>query len=88
MSWYLLTDGESDRFNPPPVEIVEDAETGESFVSLLDDPLWLHVGYIPMPRTRLSWFVYHLIHGVVMRYPIHKVIGYSFASLFHKANLT
>lgn len=61
--WYSLTNEEADRLNPP-----EDVDS---------HPDWLPVGYIQRPATRLGWFVYHLIHGLWMRYPLHKVLGYA-----------
>ena len=38
---------------------------------------WVDVGMIPEPRTRLGWFLYHLVHGLVMRYPIHRVLAFA-----------
>ena len=38
---------------------------------------WVDVGMIPEPRTRLGWFLYHLVHGLVMRYPVHRVIAFA-----------
>lgn len=70
MSWYTLTDDEADRLNPP--DFVDDD------VAFPD--AWLPVGVIPCPRTRLGWFVYHLVHGLWMRYPLHKVLGYALAN--------
>lgn len=64
--WYNLTPAEYDRLAAP-----WDAEANDA---------WLPVGSIPRPRTRLGWFVYHLVHGLWMRYPLHKVLGYAFAN--------
>ena len=61
--WYCLTDAEANRLNPP-----DDA---------LERDEWLPVGYIPRPSTRVGWFAYHLVHGLWMRYPLHKVLGYA-----------
>lgn len=63
MPWYNLTDNELNRLNPPN-------DAGER-----DE--WLPVGSIPRPSTRVGWFFYHLVHGLWMRYPLHKVIGYA-----------
>ena len=35
---------------------------------------WLPVGYIPRRTTRFGWFVYHVVHGLWMRYPWWKVV--------------
>ncbi|HMN30828.1 MAG TPA: hypothetical protein PKE45_21925 [Caldilineaceae bacterium] len=86
LSWFRLTDEEADRLNPPILEVAQDEETGKTFIELLTDEQWLPVGYIPTPRTRLGWFLYHLAHGLAMRYPFHKVIGYSVHELFRKDN--
>ena len=64
--WWSLTDEEIARLNPPP-------DTDER-----DE--WLLVGHIPRPRTRLGWFCYHLVHGLWMRYPLRKVLGYALAN--------
>lgn len=64
--WWSLTDAEADRLNPPP-----DTEECED---------WLTVGYIPRPATRLGWLFYHIVHGLWMRYPLHKVLGFALAN--------
>lgn len=64
--WYSLTNEETDRLNPP------------YNVGVFPD--WLPVGHIPRPTTRPGWFVYHVIHGLWMRYPLHKVLGYALAN--------
>ena len=64
--WYSLTNDEADRLNPP-----DDADRR---------PDWQPVGFIPRPTTRLGWFVYHVVHGLWMRYPLHKVLGYALAN--------
>lgn len=38
---------------------------------------WTFVGYIPTPQTRLGWFVYHIVHGLAMRYPLRSVIAFA-----------
>ena len=64
--WYHLTDEEASRLNPP-----EDADECDE---------WLPVGYIPRPQTRLGWLIYHWVHGLWMRYPLLKVLGYALAN--------
>lgn len=70
--WYSLTIEEANRYNPPAYQMMQ-----------LEEPAryesWLPVGYIPCPRTRLGWFLYHLVHGLWMRYPLHKVLGFALA---------
>ncbi|MEM7531082.1 MAG: hypothetical protein AAF639_02805 [Chloroflexota bacterium] len=43
---------------------------------------WVFVGYVPSPKTRLGWFVYHMIHGLLMRYPLRSVIAFSLWKAF------
>jgi hypothetical protein len=74
--WWQLTDEEADRLNPPILNIIEGGD-GDLYVQHLFHPDWQPVGHVPAPRTRLGWFLYHLIHGLVMRYPLHKVIGFA-----------
>ena len=38
---------------------------------------WIYVGMIPRPKTRLQRFLYHMIHGLAMGYPFHRVIAFS-----------
>jgi hypothetical protein len=64
--WYSLTDEEVARLNPP-----QNARAGQD---------WLSVGRIARPKSRLGWFIYHLVHGLWMRYPPHKVLGYALAN--------
>ena len=78
--WFEMTDEEYDDRNPPEVEI-EFLEDGP-YEKMLDDDAWLRTGYIPTPQTKLGWFVYHVIHGLAMRYPFHKVLFFSFREAF------
>jgi hypothetical protein len=75
LSWQLTLE-ECDRLNPPILEIAE-GEDGALYHKVVDDSYWLDVGYIPTPQTVLGWFIYHLIHGLVMGYPVHKVVIFS-----------
>lgn len=72
-----MTDAEYSRRNPPPLLIKYDRIRDIDFIEIMEDPEWLSVGYIPVPRTRLGWFLYHLVHGLVMKYPAHKVLFYA-----------
>lgn len=74
--WWQLTWDEVERYNPPPL-IHTTADDGNYYIQELFDDRWLPVGHIPKPRTRLGWFMYHLIHGLVMRYPWWKVIAFA-----------
>ena len=74
LKWYHLTDDEADHLNAPGYLAVYD---NALYFKYIDDPAWLHVGYVPRPRSRFAWFVHHLVHGLVMRYPLHKVIGFA-----------
>lgn len=77
-SAWRLTPEEAGRLNPPLLEIAED-ESGQLYYKAVDDPEWLFTGYIPTPQSRLGWFIYHLIHGLAMRYPVRKVLVFSVA---------
>ena len=72
-----LMEVEYTKLNPPPLLVKYDEIRSIYFIEILDDPKWLPIGYIPTPKTHLGWFLYHLIHGLVMRYPVHKVLYYS-----------
>lgn len=77
---YDLTIEEIERLNPHPRHIVmANQDTGEIVIleELLHDDKWLAVGHIPLPHTRLGWLVWHIIHGLLMKYPVHKVVGYA-----------
>ncbi len=70
-----MTDADYERLNPPDaqMELLDDGV----YIKLLDDPAWLHMGWVPTPTTRLGWFVYHVIHGLLMRYPAWDVLVWS-----------
>jgi len=38
---------------------------------------WISIGLVPKPKTQLGWFVYHMVHGLMMRYPFHRVLAFS-----------
>lgn len=64
-----------DELNPPyqPAHVQNDGV----YFKFIDDDKWLWVGYIPTPKTRFDWFMYNLIHGIWMKYPLWAVILYS-----------
>lgn len=77
--WWMLTEEEVARLNPP-IQVHVFDENDNEYESVVYHPDWQPVGYIPSPRTRFDWFLYHLIHGLAMRYPLHKVVGFAFAN--------
>ena len=38
---------------------------------------WIYFGLIRKPKTRIGWFMYHFMHGLMMRYPLWPVIAFS-----------
>ena len=46
---------------------------------------WVFVGHFPEPKTRLGWFVFHMVHGLMMRYPLHSVIAWSLLHADHRS---
>lgn len=78
-NWWQLTEDEIDRLNPPP-EIFVPGNDGNLYMLCSYHEGWLPVGNIPAPRTRFGWFMYHLIHGLVMRYPLWKVLGFAISN--------
>lgn len=70
------TQADYDRLNPPIFDHIL-GDDGRIYQELLDDDRWLNVGYIPTPTTRLGWFVYHVVHGLAMRYPVASVLRYA-----------
>lgn len=88
-SLLCMGDDEYDRLNPPVVRaiITDDG----IYLRQIDDDRWLPVGCILTPRTRLGWFVYHMVHGLAMRYRLLPVLLYSIKHAFsdseaHDAN--
>lgn len=63
-----------ERLNPPTESLEVD---NEYYDRIIDDPAWLWVGYIPTPRNRAAWFLYHVVHGLAMGYPVFKVLLYA-----------
>jgi hypothetical protein len=77
---YQLTASEKAR-NPQPNHIFTEYQNRVvCYEEILDPVVWLHVGHIPVPTTRAGWFLYHLIHGLWMRYPARKVLLYALAN--------
>ena len=75
---FELTQEEIERLNPHPKQLtVIDGDSIIEYEELLCNDKWLAVGHIPLPHTRLGWLVWHIIHGLLMRYPVYKVIGYA-----------
>lgn len=79
-SWLRMTDEEYDELNPPHCKPL--MRVDGLYFKTLDDPKWLPVGHIPMPRTRWQWFAYHMIHGLAMRYRFLPVLFYSIREAF------
>lgn len=77
MNW-RLTDEQYDKLNPPPANFIVDEDTKKVYVEYLNNKKWLWMGYVPMPTTRIGWFLHHLIHGVWMKYPLWKVVLFAF----------
>lgn len=84
MTRFLMTQEEYDRLNPPTLSVTYDDVKGKYFIEMLDHPGWIPVGYIPSPNTRMGWFFYHMVHGLAMRYPFHKVFYYSLTNTYRK----
>ena len=77
-----MTDEEYDDRNPPPV-LCRTFDDG-IYEKMLDDDAWLRTGYIPTPTSPVGWFTYHMIHGMLMRYPFLKVLYFSLRESFFK----
>lgn len=79
-SFFFLSADEYDRLNPPD-RVAMLMEDGLYFREIEGD-YWLPVGYIPCPRTRLGWFIYHVVHGLAMHYRLFPVLVYAFREAF------
>jgi hypothetical protein len=79
---YKLTDEEVARLNGPDQANFRNYifRNGKMFVHDIDDEDWLLLGVAPVPKTRLEIFVYHFCHGLLMHYPIIKVLLFSIIS--------
>lgn len=73
---FIAGDFDRKRMNPP-LRTVINGKDGTTYEERLDEPAWISVGYAPKPTTRLGWFVYHTIHGLLMRYPLRSVIAFA-----------
>jgi hypothetical protein len=51
---------------------------GEEWEKMLDDPNWIHAGYVPAPRTIFWVFVYHFCMGALMHYPLLSILRFCF----------
>lgn len=77
--WWQLSDEEVERLNPP-MTVITMGQDGNWWALYPDHPNWMNVGHVPRPRTWMGWFAYHVIHGLAMRYPPLKVLGFALAS--------
>jgi hypothetical protein len=83
MIWSLktkLTKEDYERLNPPAILAYKEG-VGMFQLRLDNDERWLMVGHVPKPKTKLGWFIYHIVHGLAMRYPLLAVIRWSFANM-------
>ena len=84
----VASDFDRKRLNPPIRTIIK-GKDGRQYEELLDEPGWITVGYVPKPTTSLGWFVYHITHGLLMRYPLRSVIAFALlhsSPLHHEGN--
>lgn len=78
MSISKMTQADYDRLSPPIQSVMQ--ARSKNWIEYIYDERWLHVGYIPAPTTRLGWFVYHVVHGLAMRYPLLAVLRYALSN--------
>lgn len=70
-----MTDEDYKRLNPPDAQMM--LTDNGMYIKVLDDPKWLFMGWVPTPRTDFDWFIYHIMHGLLMRYPLWDVLVWS-----------
>ena len=64
----MAGDFDHNQYNPPfelrvaPIHVPEE---------------WVFVGLVPAPKSRIGWFIYHFVHGMVMGYPFKSVLAFS-----------
>ena len=64
----IARDFDGNQFNPPyELRVAPDHVPDE----------WVFVGLVPAPKTRLGWFVHHLLHGIAMGYPLKSIVAFS-----------
>lgn len=60
----------------PPREIFVD-ESGELWEKYIHDEKYISLGIAPRPQTRLQAIIYHVCHGLIMRYPLLDILVWS-----------
>ena len=75
--YQLAKDSRIAQRNPPSREVLWKEDNQKRYEELVEHPDWIHIGMIPVPKSRLGWFVYNMLHGLAMRYPLRAVIAYS-----------
>jgi len=78
---FHMTDEEYEALNPPLIKF--GFIRGKLFQEVIDDDDWIGVGYIPKPKTRFGWFLYHFIHGIAMGYRFLPVLLFSITEARH-----
>lgn len=63
----------SDEHPPLETRLVR----GKLWVQYPDNPDLIFLGTAPVPRNAWETFVYHVCHGMIMRYPLRDVLIWS-----------
>lgn len=50
---------------------------GKQWREVPDGPDWIFLGIAPTPQTTWQALLYHILHGLIMRYPIADVLRWS-----------
>lgn len=78
---YRRRDGSTGTTRVPvadwPNPRIECREDGTVWQEITESPGWIHVGWAPRPNSRLQWFVHHVCHGLLMRYPLRDVVTWA-----------
>ncbi len=71
----IMTPNDYERLMPPAVRVkwIE----GVYYIEQLDSEKWLHMGHVKRPRTKWGWFRYHVLHGLIMGFPVLSVVVYA-----------
>lgn len=59
----------------PPVRVRYWA--GRQWHEVPDDDRWLYLGIAPTPQTTWQTVRYHVLHGLIMRYPLLSVLRFA-----------
>lgn len=69
--------------NNPPAQTVKEFD-GRMWYQETNNNDWMNIGMVARPKTKWEWTRHHILHGLLMNYPLWTVLIFA---LFNHFNL-